>query len=345
MATVPGEGHDHPLLRRLEAIECQQPLVVGQRLGRGQIDRPQAVQVERADVPGEGPGRVGGEGLQAVESEILGVAGELRCGRGGEHQQPREVEEAPAGGELTGRRDIERAEVPQRDPKRIGCQPAGLGSGEGFPVMVSGAAEEAIGQPAECSRDCAVILGRRGASSEREDGEDEHRATDPFTRSGARGGGHGRHGAPRRQERRERTPCRPAEDRARGTPELRRESRLGFAPLPAGTRGLERAIGMPGSPEGESGPGFTGRNLQRGIGLGPLGGSKKTAAFPLAKRSTARDSGSLCPRDKHRSKAGAGIGPGQPASIPASGHRPWPVRSGLGGATDCGLSGSSCRGR
>ena len=33
---------------------------------------------------------------------------------------------------------------------------------------------------------------------------------------------------------------------------------------------------------------FTGRNLPRGMGLGPLGGSEKTAAFPLAKRSTAR---------------------------------------------------------
>ena len=145
--------------------------------------------------------------------------------------------------------------------------------------MVGGAAEEAIGQHAERSGDCSVIFGRRRTSSQREDSENEHRVPDPFARSGARGGGHGRHGAPRRQERRERTRCRPAQDRARATPELRQESRLGFAPLPAATRSVERAIGMPGSPAGGSGPASPAATCREGWGWGRSGGVKRPLLF------------------------------------------------------------------
>jgi hypothetical protein len=114
-----------------------------------------------------------------------------------------------------------------------------------------------------------------------------------------------------------------------------------------GERREERAIGMPAARDRGSRPGVIGRNLWRRMGLGPFRKREGGTLIRFRKRTAARDSGSVCPEERQRSRTPAFTNPRLPAK--ASEHRlrprPEPVRSGLGGATGCDSSGSSCTGR
>lgn len=101
---------------------------------------------------------------------------------------------------------------------------------------------------------------------------------------------------------------------------------------------------MPAARDRGSRPGVIGRNLWRRMGLGPFRKREGGTLIRFRKRTAARDSGSVCPEERQRSRTPAFTNPRLPASAKAR-PRPEPVRSGLGGATGCDSSGSSCTGR
>jgi hypothetical protein len=131
------------------------------------------------------------------------------------------------------------------------------------------------------------------------------------------------------QERRERTLWRPAVGRARATPELRWESRRGFAPLFAGNGERRGQLACRRLVTAARGLASSAATSGDGWGWGHSGSGRVERSSALRKRTAARDSGSVCPEERQLSRTRAFTNPrrSRPAGIGQGQTRAGQIRS------------------